>query len=99
LSEKFNRHTTHLLCAEPTGIKYDKAIEWGVPVVSDSWLWTMARSGRIEPAEDHALDKDGKSAGDCVKQGTCSVGTAIRIRQCFLVSTLAPRNEGVFFNS
>lgn len=54
VSEKLNRRTTHLVCAAPAGQKYDKATEWGVKIVRDSWLWTMGQTGSIDPVEEHA---------------------------------------------
>jgi len=53
LSLKLNRQTTHLVCAAPTGQKYEKSLEWGESVVQDTWLFAMGRSGRIEPEADH----------------------------------------------
>ncbi|TXT13776.1 hypothetical protein VHUM_01143 [Vanrija humicola] len=58
LSERLNKQATHLVCASPAGLKYDKAREWGLTVVRDSWLWTMGRTGVMEPASAHAHEAD-----------------------------------------
>lgn len=50
---KLHKQTTHLIAAQPRGQKYDKALEWGVEVVRDSWLYQVAQTGRIEPLDTH----------------------------------------------
>lgn len=55
LSIKLNRQTSHLITVATTGQKVEKAREWGVKVMKESWLIAMGRSGQIEPEEDHAL--------------------------------------------
>lgn len=40
-----NLKTTHLVCLEPSGMKYDGAIRWGVPVVYHDWLFKCAELG------------------------------------------------------
>ena len=47
LASVFNRRNTHLLCRSPTGTKYEKAQEWGIPVVSLTWLRELTKTGRI----------------------------------------------------
>ncbi|GKY98617.1 hypothetical protein MPSEU_000818400 [Mayamaea pseudoterrestris] len=40
------RHcTTHLIVKQATGDKYDKAVEWGLHVVSLEWLWHVTKFG------------------------------------------------------
>ncbi|WVR05087.1 hypothetical protein IAU60_002099 [Kwoniella sp. DSM 27419] len=53
LSVKLNRQTTHLISVLNTGQKVVKAREWGVEVMKDTWLMTMARTGVIEPESPH----------------------------------------------
>ncbi|WWD15806.1 hypothetical protein CI109_100230 [Kwoniella shandongensis] len=53
LSVKLNRQTTHLVSVPTVGQKVEKAREWGVIVVKDTWLITMARTGKLEPDENH----------------------------------------------
>lgn len=51
--QNFSRRTTHLLCHTRTGPKYEKAVEWGLPVVDMTWLAGIATSG-VMPPETHA---------------------------------------------
>lgn len=50
-----------MVCAQPSGQKYEKALEWGVTVVRDSWLLAMGRSGNREPEDEHWHDLAGPS--------------------------------------
>ena len=47
LAPTFSRRATHLLCPSGTGLKFEKACEWGIPVVNVHWLVKMAESGQI----------------------------------------------------
>ncbi|KAH8094535.1 hypothetical protein BXZ70DRAFT_1072697 [Cristinia sonorae] len=49
VAANFSRRTTHLLCPSKTGAKYEKALEWNIPVVDMSWVEAMARDGAILP--------------------------------------------------
>ena len=51
LAFKLNRECSHLVCSEPVGLKYDKAVEWGIEAVKDEWLFAVGRSGIAEGAE------------------------------------------------
>ncbi|KAG9117283.1 hypothetical protein FRC07_007382 [Ceratobasidium sp. 392] len=48
------RVTTHLICESKDGIKHQKALQWGIPVVDISWLYSIARDGRIPEVEKNA---------------------------------------------
>lgn len=48
--------TTHIVMGTPKANKREKALEWGVKVVRESWVWAMGKEGRIAPVEEHALD-------------------------------------------
>lgn len=39
------RSTTHLICHEASGAKYEKAVEWGLHVVSLKWLYHVMQYG------------------------------------------------------
>lgn len=52
-AKSFSRRSTHLLCPSGTGLKFEKAKEWGIPAIDFGWLNTMATSGMIPPVEDH----------------------------------------------
>ncbi|KAJ3556973.1 hypothetical protein NM688_g1730 [Phlebia brevispora] len=47
IPETFSRHSTHLLCPSRSGIKFEKAQEWGVTVIDMSWLTDIAVTGVI----------------------------------------------------
>jgi hypothetical protein len=49
LAQAFSRRTTHLLCPFGTGLKYDKAKEWDIPVVNRDWLAEIAATGSVPP--------------------------------------------------
>ncbi|KDR78628.1 hypothetical protein GALMADRAFT_223890 [Galerina marginata CBS 339.88] len=77
----FTRRATHLLCPSGTGLKFEKAQEWGVPVINMQWLGAMASSGVIPPVHEYlVLDsiermdvdvdrKDVKGKGKAVDKG------------------------------
>jgi NAD-dependent DNA ligase len=46
-------NTTHLICKEPpSGAKYEKAMEWNIPVVSVEWLYHVAKHGYLPGSEE-----------------------------------------------
>ena len=47
LAPNFSPRATHLLCPSGTGLKFEKACKWGIPVVNVHWLVKMAESGQI----------------------------------------------------
>ena len=51
LAPTFSRRATHLLCSSGTGLKFEKACEWGIPVVNVHWLAKMAESGQVPGLE------------------------------------------------
>ncbi|PCH42583.1 hypothetical protein WOLCODRAFT_137970 [Wolfiporia cocos MD-104 SS10] len=52
VAPNFSRRSTHLLCPSGTGVKAEKAREWGIPVVDMDWLRRIARSGVIPSEHD-----------------------------------------------
>ncbi|KAJ1965651.1 protein kinase activating protein dpb11, partial [Dispira parvispora] len=40
-TEKFSRKNTHLVCKAPQGPKYDKAMQWGIPVMDEKWAMDL----------------------------------------------------------
>ncbi|KAI6025731.1 hypothetical protein F5J12DRAFT_810070 [Pisolithus orientalis] len=47
IAQTFSYRSTHLLCPSAKGAKFDKALEWRIPVVSMGWLDSMARQGSV----------------------------------------------------
>ncbi|TPX65848.1 hypothetical protein SpCBS45565_g04847 [Spizellomyces sp. 'palustris'] len=41
---------THLVCTVPRGPKYEKAVEWNIPIVSPEFLKACQAQGKIQPA-------------------------------------------------
>lgn len=48
------KRTTHLISAHESGIKLEKAQQWGIPVIGLEWLHATARSGVIQPVAEFA---------------------------------------------
>lgn len=40
------------MCPSASGAKFDRACEWGIPVVNMGWLEMMSRSGSIPAPEE-----------------------------------------------
>lgn len=55
LEPNFSRRSTHLLCPSGTGAKFDKAREWGIPVINMAWLAEMATSGTVPLVSDYLV--------------------------------------------
>ncbi|THH08112.1 hypothetical protein EW146_g9100 [Bondarzewia mesenterica] len=51
----FSRASTHLLCPSAKGAKFEKAREWGTPIVVGRWLDEAARTGIIPPIFDYLI--------------------------------------------
>lgn len=47
IAPNFSRRTTHLLCPSREGAKFDKAVEWGIPVVDMQWLRRIVHEGVV----------------------------------------------------
>lgn len=52
--------TTHLVCTEPRGQAWEKAVEMNVPVVVPDWLKGCEREGRVVGVRQYYLDADPK---------------------------------------
>ncbi|KAG9311103.1 hypothetical protein JVU11DRAFT_9012 [Chiua virens] len=64
LEPTFSRRSTHLLCPCGTGAKFDKALEWRIPVVSLAWLEDIARRESILPVDQYIVG--GSHTGPCI---------------------------------
>ncbi|KZT29900.1 hypothetical protein NEOLEDRAFT_1084778 [Neolentinus lepideus HHB14362 ss-1] len=58
----FSRRSTHLLCPSATGVKYEKANEWSIPVVDLRWLEDIARLGIIPDVADYTVSAPNEAA-------------------------------------
>jgi len=56
LAPNFSRRSTHLLCPSAAGAKFDKAREWGVPVVNIGWLSEIATTGVIPDVDKSRVE-------------------------------------------
>ncbi|KAJ3755188.1 hypothetical protein EV360DRAFT_50183 [Lentinula raphanica] len=61
LLSNFSKRATHLLCPSAEGLKFDKAREWGVPVVGLAWLEEMKRSGVVPDAQAHLVSSNSRA--------------------------------------
>ncbi|KAI0050525.1 hypothetical protein FA95DRAFT_1593917 [Auriscalpium vulgare] len=62
----FNRGSTHLLCESEKGAKFDKAREWGVPVVNLRWLSALVATGAVPEDESRRSMENNESAGPVI---------------------------------
>ncbi|KAM6504048.1 hypothetical protein JOM56_000991 [Amanita muscaria] len=60
LASTFSQRATHLLCPSGTGLKYQKAQQWNIPVVNREWLTAIATTGSVPQVLDY-LVPPGKS--------------------------------------
>ena len=68
LEPTFSRRSTHLLCPGGAGAKFDKALEWQIPVVSLTWLADTARTGIIPRVNEYLIG--GSHVGTAVDEGS-----------------------------
>ncbi|RXW18764.1 hypothetical protein EST38_g7083 [Candolleomyces aberdarensis] len=52
----FSKKATHLLCPSGVGLKFEKAREWGIPVVSYEWLAAIVSTGTIPSPGQHIVE-------------------------------------------
>lgn len=45
--------TTHLICAQPQGVKYVSAKKWNLPIVTESWIRDCFKIVTKLPVEDY----------------------------------------------
>ena len=76
LAPIFSRRATHLLCPSGTGLKFEKACQWGIPVVNVHWLVKMAESGQIPGLDGFLVSApacDVHDSGSCSRQSLSPV--------------------------
>lgn len=57
ISDKFSRKTTHLICPSASGLKYDRAVEWSIPVLTTDWLFETAKTGSLPSLPNFLVSK------------------------------------------
>lgn len=73
ISPAFSMQCTHLICPSREGVKYQKAKEWGIPVVDFEWLTGLART-----ATDPDVYNEPDSASNVVSSiGDLKIGTSM----------------------
>ncbi|KAF9262954.1 hypothetical protein L218DRAFT_372662 [Marasmius fiardii PR-910] len=69
----FSKRATHLLCPSAQGLKYDKAKEWGIPVLNMGWVEELKRSGRVPAPHGYLVGHDSTS----IKAGKAKTATVV----------------------
>jgi hypothetical protein len=76
------RGTTHLVCKEAGNNKHLKAVQWGIPVLRQDWLFHVAKTGDAS-VEDFILP---------LRSQTEANGKSCYFKACSRVSkTILPR--------
>lgn len=63
---------THMVCPSRMGQKYEKAIEWGIPVVDLEWVYGLAMQQDPSPSLSSVLDTDAGAVADITNGGLLS---------------------------
>ncbi|TPX36948.1 hypothetical protein SmJEL517_g01101 [Synchytrium microbalum] len=64
-TEELTTDNTHLVCSQPRGPKYERAVEWNIPAVSPDFLRACENANRIQPAHSYYVVPTGRSgSGD-----------------------------------
>ena len=56
-TENMRSSNTHLICKEARGEKFKKAIEWGIHIISEKWLYYVLQYGYTNCEKKILLDK------------------------------------------
>ena len=83
-TENLSRRNTHLICKEARGAKYEKAVEWGLHVVSIEWLYHVMRHGYEDGSEGRFSLTAEEDVGEAERQ---------RLRKCDISSLEQPSLE------
>ncbi|KAG6871928.1 hypothetical protein C0995_014791 [Termitomyces sp. Mi166 len=73
LEQFFSKKSTHLLCPSGTGLKFDRAREWSVPVVTLQWLAQIATTGVIPPISEFLVPALAQTAGPSNQENAMDV--------------------------
>lgn len=64
-TSKLSKRNTHLICLKPIGMKFDKATQWGLAVVTARWLvQSILHGALLDPRADEFQVKDTNDSGD-----------------------------------
>lgn len=72
MEEKNVYRSTHLVCAKPEGKKYEKAFEWGVPVVEARWVIACATSSDRPNEKDYVPTVEAAKPLEQAWESTCT---------------------------
>lgn len=76
-TSKMSKRNSHLICLKPIGMKYEKAKEWGLKIVTARWLIQSMMQGKLldeEADEFQVKDEDG---GDSAPAAETSEGKSV----------------------
>ncbi|KAJ1989483.1 protein kinase activating protein dpb11 [Coemansia spiralis] len=65
-SERLSRKATHLICRPPfRGLKYERALKWGISIVDSVWIYELAAASvKAKASTFRAIHTDGKCSGN-----------------------------------
>jgi hypothetical protein len=55
LTDGFSRTNTHLICKQPSGEKFQRAVTFATPVLSFQWVLDSATHGQVQPFDPYLL--------------------------------------------
>lgn len=55
LTEDLRKKNTHLICMDGSGAKYERALQWRIPVVNIRWLFACVREGRVVDCQPYLV--------------------------------------------
>ncbi|KAK9765595.1 protein kinase activating protein dpb11 [Basidiobolus ranarum] len=69
-SERFSKKYTHLICKQKSGVKYRRAVEWGIPVVDSDWIFDIAKNG-IKPDHQNLISNEIEGRNEVTFEEKC----------------------------
>jgi hypothetical protein len=81
-----HRRTDYLICERPEGKKYEKAMQWNIPVVRISWLLECVSSGRLVDVDTHQFGCHTNSDAESNRNRRLSLRNAVCGLKRFLSS-------------
>lgn len=68
-TSKMSKRNTHLICLKPIGMKYEKAKEWGLTIVTARWLIQSMMQGTLLDANAEEFQVRDNAAGNSGEAG------------------------------